>query len=264
VERWLFFLLRLISGAAGLGCLIGGVRAFQAGHYGLFGGAWFMFGVFSGLYVAADHLYISKSIYWSDDLTIDAIRAIVSGSDRDYCVILRSFRVDSNVALQNTLNPLRIVGFGMPIIDIQEWIVRIASPHWRFLSWKGSVGAVRPTRVLSDADWFSHVMETIDLVSAVIIIPAATEALDMEILHVMGHAPEKAIILFPPRNANPLIYHGARQPEMAALQQRTPEEGSIFLPSRAMDGQRVYRQWPFNRANLLMALRDRKTLASRT
>src|SRR4051794_40022989 len=79
-----------------------------------------------------------------------------------YGILLRSFRRDARIHVPNHFNIFRFspIGFGLPMLDAQKWIMRAATDQWRFVAWGGKAGHVRPPSVRSDdSNWFKDVKE---------------------------------------------------------------------------------------------------------
>ncbi|WP_234683511.1 hypothetical protein [Bradyrhizobium monzae] len=206
-----FWLLRLFSALAGIACFLVGAATFHSERYWTFALSWFCSGLLSGLFTYADDQLTRARVTWSAEISAaDLARKISSESEFGYGLVLRPFEMDAQIRMQNTFNPFPAVGigFGMPIIDVQEWIIRSSPRNWRWFSWGGNVGPIRPIKVISGDNWFDELKPIIMLADVTIIIPGASDSMRQEYVFLLEKKANQAVILFPPRLQNDRFYHG--------------------------------------------------------
>jgi hypothetical protein len=87
----------------------------------------------------------------------------------------------------NTRNPFQTVmpSFGMPFIELQDWLLRIAPKKWRFLSEGGLTTNVRPVEIRDSRNWFEDIKAVGALADVIILIPGLTEGILKEIEYFM-------------------------------------------------------------------------------
>jgi hypothetical protein len=164
--------------------------------------------------------------------------------------------------MENTLNPFVAVGigFGMPIIDVQEWIIRYSPRNWRWFSWGGKVGSIRPIRIISNDNWFEELKPIIKLADVVIIIPGPSDSISKEFEFLLDERVHHSVILFPPRLQNERFYHQVQNSKrFAEIMVNIPEEGCFCLPYKGPDFARVrFAKYPLNSRNLKRILEAKK------
>ena len=261
MHRHFYYILRIAVALAGIATFFGAWNRLASGEYllGLF--LSFLFALCGGLFAATDHLYTDNKTRWSDDLTPNELEFIITKHRHNYCLLLRPFNADSNVKLINTLNPfLRIgIGFGMPIIDVQEWMIRCSSPDWRFFSWGGDVGGIRPSRVVAKDNWFDDLKKIARLVDVIVMIAGYSESIKTELDFLLKEVVHHCIILFPPRSQNEQRYREIRESaRLRPLLPGVPDEGCLFLPYRGLDGSVEFASYPLTRRSLRLVLEARR------
>jgi hypothetical protein len=252
--------LRTLVGAAGLAVFISALGPGAALDLRLFLHG-VLFSLLSAGYSAADHYYAQAKYHWAADLDPDAIVKTVSRNGHPYCLVLRSFAFDADVKLPNDFNPFFgfPVGFGMPIIDAQEWLMRAAGPKWRFFSWGGRTGAVRPVRVVASEEWLSDVKIAILRAGVVFIIPGTSPSLLLEIEFALAERPHHVVFVFPPIAQNPQLYRALNSnPLLASLAQRVPPAGGLLLPFQPTERESLdIATYPINQQQLRRVLEAR-------
>ena len=261
-----YWLLRLLAALGGVACFFLGAASFHSGNYWTFALSWLCSGLFSGLFTLADDLLTRARITWSEEISpAQLAHKISSETEFNYGLVLRRFDMDAQIRMQNTLNPFVAVGigFGMPIIDVQEWIIRYSPRNWRWFSWGGSVGPIRPIKIISNDNWFEELQPIIKLADVVIIIPGPSDSIHKEFDFLLDERVHHAVILFPPRLQNESFYHQIQDSKrFAALLANVPNEGCFFLPYRRSDFASVdFAKYPLNSRSLKRILEARMNAA---
>jgi hypothetical protein len=226
---------------------------------------WSAVALCSAVFAATDDLYARAKIKWSDDLTPSLLRTEIEKAQFHYCLVLRPFASDARIKMENSLNPFAWIGipFGMPFIDAQEWIVRRAPIDWRFFSWGGGTGPVRPDRVLSEEEtWFQDLKEIARAVQAIIIIPGTSKWIKEEFEFLLRECIQQTIIFLPPVVENESYY---RQFALPALFQditsNIPKNGALILPYKGSGSNVMFAIRPLSRKSLAQVLKTKLTIS---
>lgn len=158
--------------------------------------------------------------------------------DWNYCVVLRPFKLDAEVQMNNDFNPFRFlpVGFGMPMVDVQEWLMRSAGVTWRFLvavdREKGlSTGHIRGAYVELGSDWLEDVRKLVRAADVIVFVPGGTPGIGQELELILKERPHHTVILFPRQQGNERLYK--QIDTLASLdpyRPLVPRKGAIILP----------------------------------
>jgi len=260
-----YYGLRLAAGLAGILTVLGGGSLLVAGNYkGVFLCS-LVYALCGGAFTALDHLYADSKCKWSDDLDADRLQNLIQKGGYRYCLILRSFTADANVRLANTLNPfIRFgIGFGMPIVDVQEWVLRYSPQNCRFLSWGGKLGPIRPVRVIAGDYWFDELQKVARLCDVVVMIADWSESVSLELKFLLEELVHHSVILFPPRRGNELQYRRIeRSPILRPLLGCVPEKGCLLLPYRGPDGGLAAATYPLTPRSLVQVLEARSNASA--
>jgi hypothetical protein len=269
VERWrslriaFYGLLRLFAALSGIACLFLGAASLRSGKYWTFALSWFCSGLFSGLFTLADDRLTLARVTWSDEISpVQLAYKMSSETEFNYGLVLRPFDTDAQIRMQNTLNPFVVVGigFGMPIIDIQEWIIRYSPRNWRWFSWGGKVGPIRPIRIISNDKWFEELKPIVKLADVVIMIPGPSDSISKEFDFLLDERAHHAVMLFPPRLQNDgFCYQIRGSKRFAEFLTDVPNEGCFFLPYQRPDFPHVdFAKYPLNSRSLKRILKARR------
>jgi hypothetical protein len=256
-----YWLLRALAALGGISCFLLGAASLQSGNYRTFVFCWLCVGLLSGLFVASDHFLTDARVTWTDEIPPAQLASIISETEFNYG-LLRPFNMDAEIRMENALNPFVAIGigFGMPIIDVQEWIIRCSPPNWRWFSWGGKVGAIRPIRIISNDSWFEELKPIVKLAHVVIIIPGPSDSISKEFDFLLDERVHHVVILFPPRPQNDRFYRQIQDSErFAEFLAHVPDGGCLCLPYRRPDVARVaFAQYPLNSRSLKRVLEARK------
>ncbi len=85
---------------------------------------------------------------------------------------------------------------------VEEWIIRCSPRNWRWFSWGGKVGAIRPIRIISSDSWFEELKPIIKLAHVVIVIPGPSDSISKEFDFLLDARMHHTVILLPPRRQN--------------------------------------------------------------
>jgi hypothetical protein len=224
-----YWLLRLLAAVGGIVCFFLGAASFHSGKYWTFALSWFCSGLFSALFTLADDRLTRARVTWSDEISpAQLTHKMSTETEFNYGLVVRPFDMDAQIRMQNTLNPFAAIGigFGMPIIDVQEWIIRYSPRNWRWFSWGGKVGPIRPIRIISNDNRFEELKPNLKLADVVITIPGPSNSISNEFDFLLGERVHHAIILFPPRLQNDDFYHRIQSSKrFAKLLAHVPNEG---------------------------------------
>lgn len=232
-----------------------GAQEIQAHHWG----AWFELSIFFAIdaaaYVALDHFAGVARARWSRPLTAREFESL-NRAGHHYALYLRPLHVDARIRTGDTRNPLP--GMGLPFMELQEWLIRTASPKWRFLSEGGLTTNVRPTEIVASADWFEDIAKVGSLVHVVVMIPGNTPGVLREMEHFLRTRPHNLIVVVPPREGNEYYFarlDGAEDHELIRCVLMSPEGGALILPF--VDGSLKFARYPLDRRGWAKALEAR-------
>lgn len=181
----------------------------------------------------------TPTVKWSGDLRPAELQLVMSKGEYKYCLILRPFNADADVRMRNTFNPFVWfgIGFGMPIVDAQEWIIRCSPTGWRFFSWGGKIGAIRPSRVVSGEDWFDDLKSIAKSADVVVLIPGSSDSISKELDFLLQEVVHRSVIFFPPCAQNDRLYRQIeRSVSLNSIFRALPPEGCLVLPFRTPTG----------------------------
>lgn len=262
MKRRLFYVLRLVSALGGIGALFLGWNAISTENYSLGFFAWCVFTLSGGLFAAADHLHTDSLVKWSEDLGAVELKSVMSKGGYNYCLILRPFNADADIRMKNTFNPFVWlgIGFGMPIVDAQEWIIRCCPTGWRFFSWGGKTGAIRPSRVISGEDWFDELKGIAKSADVVVIFPGSSESISRELDFILQEIVHHSVIFFPPRDQNDRLYRQIEgSPSLNSRFRDLSPAGCLILPFRTPDGDlSLAARYPLNARSFRRVLEARR------
>jgi hypothetical protein len=240
------FLLRAAGMIGGLGFLGYGLFVLPQ-HFG-----WTQFFIFSisfalcgGAYAGLDDCLVKATHAWSlEPVSSEELRQSVESSPyHRYCLFLRPLKDDADIRTTNVFNPARFlsVGFGLPWIDIQEWIMRSTGTRWRFVSQGGIRTNVRPVRLKAGADWKAAVEDAGSSVHAIILVPGAMPGIRWEYHRFLESRPERLIFLLPPKD-NTKFYMRIKdgQIELPIKYSDLRSDGELILIGKGANGEPSY------------------------
>jgi hypothetical protein len=261
LRRWSYYILRIAAALGGIVVFFLGDHALASKDYKTVFLCWTIAGLCSGLFAATDHLHTDAKVKWSRDLTPAELMSAMIGRQFKYCLVLRPFSADARIKMKNTLNPFVSIGisFGMPFLDVQEWIVRYSPSNWRFFSWGGTIGAIRPIRIVSKDNWFDDLTTIAKLADVVILIPGSSYSIARELDFLIQELTHRSVIVFPPRNGNERLYLEVKDSErFRDFLPKVPEEGCFFLPFKDLTGALAFASYPLNVKTFVRVLEARQ------
>src|SRR5262245_47273633 len=118
----------LCCGAAGVATFSEGAHAAAEGNWAAFAAFSVIFGVLGGAYAGLDHMAVATWARWSPPLTADQILTLNTHPSIRYALYLRPLLTDAAIRTYDTRNPFLwlLPGFGMPFIELQDWLLRAA------------------------------------------------------------------------------------------------------------------------------------------
>jgi hypothetical protein len=221
-----------------------------------------VFATLSALYAVTEFKAISSQKFWSNPLTASEFETVTRLFPHfSYVLYLRPLSTDAEIQIHQTFNVFQIVAwnFGMPFIDVQEWLLRCTDSKWRFLSEGGLTTNIRPARLLVTDDWFTDITAAGAKCAVIIMLVGTSDGIVKEFEYFLATHPHKLIIIAPPREGNEKYYQSIATSNLNILNfvRMSPETGSLILPA-IFDGKLYLNQYPFSKRSLRAALAARR------
>jgi hypothetical protein len=263
--RYSYRLCAIAIGVGGVLCFGIGLYAASSSNWSTLAICWFLFGIAGGAYSAMDHLASAALATWSSPLLASKIITLPKSDRVRYALYLRPLLTDAELRIHQTLNPFQLLapGLGMPFLEMQEWLIRTAPRHWRFLSEGGLTTNVRPVAIEDSGDWFQDIKQVGGFVDVIVIIPGTTPGIILEADHFMQSRIHNVVVVVPPRKGNEKYFATIVGHRHELLRQiaASPASGAFVLPDRL--GKTVsYKTYPLTRKAWRCILEARRHGAS--